>query len=130
MSTNREIVTSYLDALATGPTGMPAARELLADDLEYHDALMGSAQADELIDQLRELDTSGAPIEILEIATAGDAVAVLTTFTLPSGAPLHFTQWFWVADGKITASRVIYDPRPFLEMQQATDHGRSDAGTT
>ena len=64
---------------------------------------------------------------MLAIATAGDAVAVLTKFTLPHGAPLHFTQWFWVTDGKITRSRVIYDPRPFLEMQPAADRGAPDA---
>lgn len=128
MPTNRDVVTSYLDALATGRTGLPAARSLLADDLEYHDPLMAAAGADELIDRLGEVDTAGAPIEILEIVAGGDAVAVLTTFALPSGVPLHFTQWFWVIDGKITRSRVIYDPRPFLEMQSTADHGERDAG--
>jgi len=120
MPTNRDIVTSYLDALAS-PGGLGRARDLLADDLEYHDALMGAADADELIDRLRELDTAGAPIEVLEIATGGATVAVLTTFTLPTGAPVHFSQWFWVTDAKISKCRVIYDPRPFLEMRPAAE---------
>ena len=64
---------------------------------------------------------------MLAIATAGDAVAVPTKFALPDSAPLHFTQWFSVTDGKITRSRVIYDPRPFLETQRATDRGAPDA---
>ncbi len=56
------------------------------------------ASPSELIERLREVDTACAPIDILEIVTGNDAVAVLTTFALPEGALLHFAQWFWVAD--------------------------------
>ena len=28
-----------------------------------------------------------------------------------------FLQWFWVKDGKLQRSLVIYDPRAFLAMQ-------------
>ena len=120
MTTPTEVVTEYLDSLALGPKGFGRARELLADDLEYHDILMSVDSADGLIAALEQLGTEDAPIELLEMAEGGNTVAVLTTFSLPTG-PVHFTQWFWVVDGRISRSRVIYDPRPFLEMNTDSD---------
>lgn len=116
MASNIDVVVAYLDALAASPPALGDARALLSDDLEYHDALMDAATADQLIAALEQVGTGGAPIERLEIAENGDAVAVLTTFALAPGNLVHFTQWFWIAGGRITASRVIYDPRPFLEF--------------
>ncbi len=120
MSSNTQLVVSYLDALAEGRDSLPRARELLSDDLDYHDPLMAVQSADELIAALDSLDPGGAPIDRIEIAENDSAVAVLTTFALPTG-PVFFTQWFWVDAGKIAKSRVIYDPAPFLEFGNPDD---------
>ena len=118
MSGNVEVVRSYLDSLAAGPTGLAEARALLADELEYHDPLMTVGTADDLIGQLATLDTANADIEIQEMTEGPGVVAVLTSFGMPGGERLAFTQWFWVEDGRIVRSRVIYDPRPFLAAGQ------------
>ena len=115
MKSNRQVVVDYLDAIAQGANGLVAARNLLADDLDYHDPLLPAATADELIDRLAELDTAAAPIEILEMASSDNTVAVLTEFTMPDDIVVNFTQWFWLRDGKIIKSTVIYDTRPFVE---------------
>lgn len=120
MSSNSDVVVSYLDALNEGRSGLDRARELLSDDLDYHDALMAVQSADELISALDSLDPGGAPIDRLEIAENASAVAVLTTFTLPTG-PVYFTQWFWVEGAQIVRSRVIYDPTSFLAMDPEND---------
>ena len=43
-------------------------------------------------------------------------IAALTAFHLPDGSSVPFSQWFWIEEGKIAKIRVIYDPRPFLEL--------------
>lgn len=119
MSDLTTLVREYLDALTAGPDGLAAARELLADDLDYHDPLLPITDADDLISRLEQLDPSTAAIELVEMAAGTDVVAVLTSFTMPMGEQVAFTQWFWIKDGKISRSRVIYDPRPFLALADA-----------
>lgn len=121
MTNPADLVTTYLEALTSGPAGLVAARELLADDLEYHDPLMAVDRADDLIAQLTLMSPETADIELVEVTDRDGVVAVLTTFGMPDGSRLPFTQWFWVEGGKITRSRVIYDPRPFLEMAGPPD---------
>lgn len=116
MANPTEVVRTYLDALTTGSAGLGTARELLADDLEYHDPMMSVDSADELISQLEQLDAEHADIELVEMASGDGVVATLTSFAMPNGERVPFTQWFWVDEAKITRSRVIYDPRPFLEL--------------
>lgn len=116
MTDPAELVRTYLDALTSGPAGLATARELLADDLEYHDPLMAVDRADDLIAQLGQLDAGNADIELVELASGDGVVAVLTSFGMPDGDRVLFTQWFWVDGDEITRIRVIYDPRAFLEL--------------
>ncbi|MGD2101254.1 MAG: nuclear transport factor 2 family protein [Acidimicrobiia bacterium] len=116
MDNAAEIVRTYLDALTEGPAGLATARELLADDLEYHDPMMSVERADDLIAQLRQINAGNVDIELVELIPGDGVVASLTSFAMPNGERVPFTQWFWVEGAKITRSRVIYDPRPFLEL--------------
>ena len=112
-----EIVRRYQSSLMSDSDGLKVARSLLADDVDYHDPMMPIADADDLIAQLERLgplDPEAATL--LEITDRGDVVATLTSFALPTGAEVLFSQWFWIADGRIAKTRVIYDPRPFFEM--------------
>lgn len=117
MTDPSDLVRTYMEALTSGSAGLATARELLADDLEYHDPMMTVDRADELIAQLEQLNAESADIRLVEMVAADGVVATLTDFAMPNGDRIPFTQWFWVDEGQITKSRVIYDPRPFLEMR-------------
>jgi len=114
---NAQRIRDYLEALFSGPEGRARARAVLADDLEYHDPMMEARDADDLIEQIEAYgEGGGARNEIREVIADGSRVAALTAFHLPDGRSVSFSQWFWIEEGKIVKIRVIYDPRPFLEM--------------
>ena len=113
-----DTVRAYLDVATPGPGLDPdKVRPLLADDYSVEDTLMGAASADEFVEKLRQAAAGGGGSAEVEAVVGDDeVVAALTRFEM---GPTHvmFTQWFWVQDGKLKKSRVIYDPRPFLAMQ-------------
>lgn len=115
MPDHTRLVRDYLEALHSGR--LARARELLADDLVYHDPMMTARDADDLIRQVEGFG-GAANTEIREVVGQGDVVAALTTFRPPQAPAIPFSQWFRIGDGRITSIQVIYDPRPFLEMME------------
>ena len=114
-----ETVRAYLEVATPGPDLKPdRVRPLLADDYVVDDALMGAASADAFVAQLRQAAAASGPgVGHVEAVVGNDeVVAALTRFTMGEVTVL-FSQWFWVRDGKLQRSKVIYDPRAFLAMQ-------------
>jgi hypothetical protein len=77
---------------------------------------MSAESADEYVDQLRSLgDEFEMVAEVRKLVAGGDLVAALVDFQGPSGE-IAYAQWFTMRQGKIAELEVIYDPRPFLDM--------------
>jgi hypothetical protein len=119
MARNTEIVRNYLKAFFSGKVDHETVRALLSDDFVFNGPMMKAENADQFIEQLKGHE-GGMEMrcEIREILGSGNVVTALYDFQGPTG-PMAFAEWYWLADGKITRVELVYDPRAFVELQQA-----------
>lgn len=114
--TNTEIIRAYLEVAIPGQLQLDRIREFLADDVKIEDPLMSIDGADEFVGALRALDSGGGMRSTVQDVVGSDDVVSARILFEMAGTTVQFSQWFWLADGKISRVQVIYDPRPFLEM--------------
>ncbi|MEL6983148.1 MAG: nuclear transport factor 2 family protein [Actinomycetota bacterium] len=111
---NTELVRNYLDVAVPGQLQLDKLRAFLADDVTIDDPLMSIEGADAFVAALEATPTGGdmgATVE--EVVGDGEVVAARVLFQA-GDLRVQFSQWFWVADGRIERIQVIYDPRAFL----------------
>jgi len=111
----KETVTEYLDAFFGGSPDLDTIRTLLTDDFTFEGPMMTASSADDFIKQLKGMDSNmEMRAEIHYLVDDGDRVAALYDFLGPTGK-ISFAEWYWVKGDKISAIKLHYDPRPFLE---------------
>ncbi len=105
-----DIGAAYFDAWKHGD--FARLRTILADDVTFDGPLGHAASAEECIAGLRRMSRIVTDIVIRK--TFVDGGDVLTWFDLHTAEtdPLPTVNWRHVHNGKITAIRVTFDPRP------------------
>ena len=113
-----DIVRQYLEVATPGSLDPDRVRPLLADDYSVEDPLMPVSGADAFVDKLRSVaGTPGDAGGTVEAVVGDEGIVCALTRFQAGPTTIWFSQWFWVEDGKIARSRVIYDPRAFLAMR-------------
>lgn len=113
---NGELVKKYFETFFSGPVKHSRVRSWLTDDFSFKGPLMSAENADDYVGQLTAMgDELDLRADLRRLVVQGDTVAVLVDFQSPAGA-IAYAQWFTIRDGKIAHLEVIYDPRPFLQM--------------
>jgi SnoaL-like domain len=105
-----EVAAAYFEAWRAGD--FDTLRSLLADDATFDGPLGQARSADECVEGLRRMSKIMTDIVIRK--TFVDGGDVLTWFDLHTAdtGPLPTVNWRHVENGKITAIRVTFDPRP------------------
>jgi ketosteroid isomerase-like protein len=107
-----DIVNRYTEAFDAGD--MSTVESLLADDFRFEGPLMTASSRKEFFEQLAQFEMTARTVVRHQIAN-GSTVARLFDFEL--SAPVHtsipMAEWLEVENGKITASRLFYDPSRF-----------------
>ena len=106
-----QLVEAYYRAWGSGD--FDGLRPYLADGFRFDGPLMTATSPDEYIDKTRKnaaMFAGGDYRRVGQVVGEADAV-VLATLTM-GGAVLHTAEHFAVADGKIQAIRLYFDPTP------------------
>lgn len=117
-----EVVKSYLDAL--NHQNFNAARSYLSDNMTFLSPVSSQNSADAYFKDMEQLrlqyGIEKVVYEVKKVFVDGDDVCVFFDFNIGSGATtttLFGCGWFCVTSGrKIGSLRVIFDPRPILEL--------------
>jgi ketosteroid isomerase-like protein len=116
-SNAKEVVISYLEAL--NDQDFKAARSHLKDDMTFLAPIASHNSADaylEANERLRSIYRINKVLyEVKKVFVDGDDVCVFFDFNIGS-ATLFASGWFHVANGKISSIRVVFDPRPIVEL--------------
>ena len=117
---NRQLIMTYLEATTPGRTDLDKARSMLADDFTHTDPLVSAPSADAFVAAIRGYQDAGGNAPMPQTITASavdkDTVAVLSELHVQPSVTVTYAHWYWVRGGKIARARIVYDPRPFLEM--------------
>jgi limonene-1,2-epoxide hydrolase len=116
-SNAKEVVMSYLKAL--NDQDFKAARSHLKDDMTFLAPIASHNSADTYLEG-NELLRSKYGIkkvlyEVKKVFVDDDDVCVFFDFNIES-ATLFASGWFYVANGKISSIRVVFDPRPIVGL--------------
>ena len=108
--TAADVGAAYFDAWRAGD--FARLRTILADDATFDGPLGHAGNADECIAGLERMSQFVTDIVIRK--TFVDGPDVLTWYDMHTARtdPLPTVNWRHVENGKITAIRVIFDPRP------------------
>lgn len=89
-------------------------RSVLAEDVTFAGPLATLQGADACLDGLRGMSEIVTDIEVVKRFV--DGADVLTWFRLHTAQspPLTTANWSTVREGKVTAIRVVFDPRPLF----------------
>ena len=111
----KDTVERYLYAFFGGRPDLDTVRSLLADEFSFEGPTMKASNPDDFIRQIKGM-AGGKKIraEIHHLIEDGGRVAALYDFVGPGGKT-SFAEWFWVRAGKISAIKLHFDPRPFLD---------------
>jgi SnoaL-like domain len=120
--TAADVAAAYFDAWQRGD--FARLRTLLADDVTFDGPLGHAANAEECIAGLKRMSEIVTGIVIRK--TFVDGADVLTWFDLHTAGtdPLPTVNWRHVENGRITAIRVTFDPRPLTT--RAAPPGRAE----
>jgi limonene-1,2-epoxide hydrolase len=116
-SNAKEVVISYLKAL--NDQDFKAARSYLNDNMTFQAPIASHSSADAYFrenERLRsEYGIKNVLYGIKKVFVDGDDVCVFFDFNIGS-VTLFACGWFQVEDGKISSIRVLFDPRPIVEL--------------
>ncbi|MGU3290928.1 nuclear transport factor 2 family protein [Williamsia sp. M5A3_1d] len=112
MNTVNEISATYFSAWKD--KDFDTLRSILADDVTFDGPLASLDNADDCVAGLRGMSEILADLEILKVAV--DGPDVITWFRLHTtvAEPAPTVNWQTVVDGKISAIRVVFDPRQLV----------------
>jgi predicted SnoaL-like aldol condensation-catalyzing enzyme len=107
---NKTIVTTFLNGF-NDPTKIAQSLDLLSEDYKFKNPMVQLNSKVEFIGLAKEIGAVLTGVEILNITENEDWVTVLYNFksSIPGIESNIATEWFNVANGKITESLLIYD---------------------
>jgi len=115
MTSALEVVESYRAALEGGDFG--AARKLMLEDMTFQGPLDTFTTADQFLAVRKELAAIIQRIDVKKTFVDGDDVCVLYEMVTNTPAGTAFiAEWYQVKEGKIAATRAVFDARPFATM--------------
>jgi ketosteroid isomerase-like protein len=91
-----------------------ALRAILADDVTFDGPMATLDNAEEAVEGLMGLAAATTKLEVRKRLADGDDVITWFEISTEDAGPLPTANWSRVEDGKITAIRVAFDPRPLL----------------
>jgi SnoaL-like domain len=111
-----DVVTNYQKALGDG--NFDAARDLLADDLQFKGPFEELHSAEDYLKAIRQLWGIVASIDLKHTSSSGDEVVVLHDMVTntPAGTQL-VCEWYGVENGKIAWIRALFDSAPFAFLR-------------
>lgn len=116
-SNAKEVVMSYLKALNN--QDFKAARSYLNDNMTFKSPVSSQNSADayfKVMERLRSTyEIKRVLYDIKKVFVDGDDVCVFFDFSVVTTI-LFGCGWFHVEDGKISSIRVVFDPRPIVEL--------------
>ena len=89
-------------------------RSVLADDVTFEGPMATIDNADEAVKGLMGLAAATTRLEVRKRLADGDDVITWFELSVEDAGPVPTANWSHVEDGKITAIRVAFDPRPLL----------------
>jgi predicted ester cyclase len=116
-SNTKKVVLSYLKAL--NDQDFKVARSYLKDNMTFQAPIASHNSADAYFkenERLRsEYGIKKVLYEVKKVLVDGDDVCVFFDFNIGS-VILFASGWFQVENGKISSIRVVFDPRPIVEL--------------
>jgi predicted ester cyclase len=116
-SNTKKVVLSYLKAL--NDQDFKVARSYLKDNMTFQAPIASHNSADAYFKENERLRSEYGIKEVLyevkKVLVDGDDVCVFFDFNIGS-VILFASGWFQVEDGKISSIRVVFDPRPIVEL--------------
>ncbi len=89
-------------------------RDVLADDVVF-DGPMGHLEGlEDNIASLHGLLSIVADVEVLKVFVDGPDVATVYRLHTSAAEPMTTLNWSHVVDGRVTAIRAVFDPRPLV----------------
>jgi ketosteroid isomerase-like protein len=113
MTTPMELAETYFAAWQDQDA--EALRAVLADDVTFTGPMATLDNADDAVQGLMGLAAATTKLEVRKRLADGDDVITWFELTTDDAGPLPTANWSHVEDGRITAIRVAFDPRPLLE---------------
>lgn len=90
-----------------------AARKYVKDDLKFVSVFGPRDGADAYFDEMERIR---ANYHTLKVFADNEDVCVLYDLTV-TGITMFVCGWFQVQEGQVSSMRVVFDPRPVLELQ-------------
>jgi SnoaL-like protein len=106
----RTIVISLLETI--NQEDFKTARTFLQDDMKYIGVFGSRDGAEAALGEVQQLLLK---FQIKEVIAEDNQVAVFYDLST-SGITLFAAGWFQIKDDKVSLIRVVFDPRPVLEM--------------
>jgi len=112
MSTPLELAETYFAAWQEQDAD--TLRSVLADDVTFEGPMATIDNADEAVKGLMGLAAATTRLQVRKRLADGDDVITWFELSVEDAGPVPTANWSHVEDGKITAIRVAFDPRPLL----------------
>ena len=112
MTTPLELAETYFTAWQDQDAD--TLRSILADDVTFAGPMATIDNADECVTGLMGLAKATTKLEVRARLADGDDVITWFELSTEDAGPLPTANWSHVEDGRITAIRVAFDPRPLL----------------
>lgn len=109
----KEVVLSFVQAL--NDKDYSTARSYAHEDISFEGVLGSRSGAESYFNDMEKMQLT---YDIQKAFQDGNDVCLLYDLHI-SGITLFGCGWYVVEDGKIRSLRVVFDPRPVLEQQQA-----------
>ena len=112
MTTPLELAETYFAAWQEQDAD--TLRSVLADDVTFEGPMATIDNADEAVKGLMGLAAATTRLQVRKRLADGDDVITWFELSVEDAGPVPTANWSHVEDGKITAIRVAFDPRPLL----------------
>lgn len=109
MQDAKEVVSLFLKAL--NDENFSQAASYLAEDMKFEGVL---GTRDNAADYMKDMERMKFKYNIQKVFADGNDVAVFYDIDM-SGTKVFCSGWYHLAHGKISAFKVIFDPRKILE---------------
>lgn len=112
MSTPLELAETYFRAWRDRDAD--ALRAALSDDVTFAGPMATLTGVDDVVAGLMGLAAATTRLEVRKRLADGDDVITWFELSTADAGPLPTANWSHVEDGRISAIRVAFDPRPLL----------------
>ena len=104
----KQVITSYHAAWTSGD--MKAARSFLADGLDFKGSIENFQRADDFVGSLAMFQKMLRGVNVIQsFYSTNEAALLYDCDTMTPAGVIRTAEFFTVADGKITAIKLIFD---------------------